>query len=44
MPKRSWNFCMSEDNKKEVEQIFTEKCFWYASVVYNIEVSGHFRT
>ena len=23
-PKRWWNFCMSEDEKKEVESIFTE--------------------
>ena len=23
-PKRRWNFCMSEDEKKEVEPIFTE--------------------
>ena len=26
-PKRWWNFCMSEDEKKEIEPIFTEKCF-----------------
>ena len=23
-PKRWWNFCMSEDEKKETEPIFTE--------------------
>ena len=23
-PKSSWNFCMSEDEKKEIELIFTE--------------------
>ena len=23
-PKRLWNFCMSEDEKKEIESIFTE--------------------
>ena len=23
-PKRWWNFCMSEDEKKEIEPIFTE--------------------
>ena len=22
-----WNFCMSEDEKKEIETIFTEYCF-----------------
>ena len=26
-PRRWWNFCMSEDEKKEVEVIFTELCF-----------------
>ena len=26
-PKRWWNFCMSRDQKKEIESIFTEKCF-----------------
>ena len=40
-PKRWWNFCMSEDEKKETEIIFTEKC---ASVVYNLEVLKHFAT
>ena len=24
-PKRWWNFCMSEDKKKEIESIFTER-------------------
>ena len=23
-PKRWWNFCMSKDDKKEIEPIFTE--------------------
>ena len=23
-PKNCWNFCMSEDEKKEIEPIFTE--------------------
>ena len=23
-PKKRWNFCMSEDEKKEIEPIFTE--------------------
>ena len=26
-PKRWWNFYMPEDEKKEIEPIFTEKCF-----------------
>ena len=26
-PKRWWNYCMSEDEKNEIEAIFTEKCF-----------------
>ena len=26
-PKRWYNFCMSEDEKKEIEPIFTEQCF-----------------
>ena len=34
-PKRWWNFCMSEDKKKEIDPIFNEKCYhtnnWYSS-------------
>ena len=26
-PRRWWDFCMSEDEKKEIELIFTEKIF-----------------
>ena len=26
-PNRWWNFCMSKDEKKEIEPIFTEECF-----------------
>ena len=26
-PRRWWNFCISEDEKKEIEAIFTEQCF-----------------
>ena len=22
-----WNFCLSEDEKQEIEPVFTEKCF-----------------
>ena len=29
-PKRWWNYCMSEDEKNEIEAIFTEKCFYCA--------------
>ena len=25
-PKRWWNFCMSEDEKNDIDPIFTEKC------------------
>ena len=31
-PKRWWNFCMSEDVKKETEPIFTEQCIQYESI------------
>ena len=27
LKKDKWNFCMWEDKKKEIENIFTEKCF-----------------
>ena len=43
-PKRWWNFCMSEDEKKEIKQIFTNKCFQCTSAVYNMEVSVNFTT
>ena len=43
-PKRWQNFCISEDEKKELEPIFTEACFQCAFVVYNMEVSEHFGT
>ena len=26
-PKRWWNFCISEGEEKEIEPLFTEKCF-----------------
>ena len=26
--KRWWNFCMIEDDKKEIEPTFAEQCFW----------------
>ena len=38
-PKIWWNFCMLEDEKIEIELTFTLLC---ASVVYSMEVSGHF--
>ena len=37
-PKRGWNFCMSEDEKKEIEPTFID------SVVHNLEVLRHFVT
>ena len=39
-PTRWWNFCMSEDEKKELEPSCFEQCF-HASVVYNTEVLEH---
>ena len=41
-PKRWQNFFMSKEEKKEIETIVTEKCFWCTSVVYNIRVSRDF--
>ena len=38
-PKRSWNFCMSEDEKK-IEQILLSNAF----NVYNLRVKGYFTT
>ena len=26
-PNRWWDWCLSEDEKKEIESIFTEQCF-----------------
>ena len=26
-PNRWWDWCVSQDEKKEIEWIFTEKCF-----------------
>ena len=43
-PKRWWNFCMSEDVKKEIKQIFTKKRFQCTSAVQNMEVSVQFTT
>ena len=32
-PNRWWNFCVSEDEKKEIEPTFTEQCFMqYGSI------------
>ena len=39
-PKRWWNICMSEDEKREIEPIFTE----YPFNAYNLEVLRHFVT
>ena len=43
-PERWWNFCMSEDEKKEIEPNFTEWLNKCASAVSNIEVLKHFGT
>ena len=37
--------CMScQKMRKNIEPIFTEKCFQCTSIVYNMEVSGYFAT
>ena len=41
-PKRWWNFCISEDEKKEIEPIFIEGSLNRTSVLYNMEVLKHF--
>ena len=43
-PKRWYKFCVSEDKKKEIEQIFTKTLQKCASVVYNMEVLKPFGT
>ena len=40
-PKRWWNFCMSQgEKKKEMNQFLLSNCF----NVYSMEVIGHFDT
>ena len=39
-PKRWWKFCMSEDEKKEIEPILLSNAF----NVYNMELLRHFDT
>ena len=39
-PKRWWNFCISEDEKKDIEPILLSDDF----NVYNMEALGHFGT
>ena len=41
-PKRWGSFCVSENEKKEIEPIFTERLQKCALVVYNMEVLKHF--
>ena len=43
-PKRWWRFHMSADERKGIEPIFTKQCFQCASVIYNMELSGHIAT
>ena len=38
-PSRWWDFCVSEDEKKEIDPMFIEELF---VVVYNMEVLKHF--
>ena len=42
-PKRWWNFCMSKNEKKEIELILLSNAF-NASIVYNIEILKYFST
>ena len=35
-PKRWWNFCVPEDEKKEIDPIFIEEFQKCLSVVYNM--------
>ena len=40
--KRWWDWCMSEDEKKEINLMFIEELQKCASVIYNIRVLKHF--
>ena len=40
-PKRWWNFCMSEDEKKKYNRFLLSNAF-NTSVVHNLEVLEHF--
>ena len=48
LPTRWQDWCISEDDKKGIEPIFIsekwEKCFYYVSAVFDLEVSKHFGT
>ena len=48
LPTRWRDWCISEDDKKGIEPIFIcekwEKCFYYVSIVFDLEVSKHFGT
>ena len=41
-PNRSWKFCMSEGEKKEIDPISIEELYKCSSVVYNMHVLGPF--
>ena len=41
-PKRCWNFCLSEDEKKEIDRISIEELYKCKSVVCNLGILKHF--
>ena len=41
-PNRWWDWCMSEDEKKEIDPMFIEELQKYALVVYNMGVLKNF--
>ena len=41
-PNRWWDWCVSEDEKKEMDPMFIEELKKCVSVVYNWEVLTHF--
>ena len=41
-PKRWWDWCVSEDEKKEIDPMFIEELQKFTSVVDNMEVLKHF--
>ena len=41
-PNRWWEWCLSEDEKKEIDPMFIEEFEKHASEVYNMEVLKHF--
>ena len=43
-PNRWWDWCMSEDEKKEIGAMFIEELSKYVSVVYDMGVLKHFES